>query len=51
MTKNNYHKKNGYTYGYEATNNRINNNEFVKNVRKTLLEKKIKKNAKFLNFQ
>ena len=36
-------KQNGYTYTNQSVKTRIDNNEFVKNVRKKLMEGRLKK--------
>lgn len=43
MKDNKKGKQNGYTYTNKSVKTRIENNEFVKNVRKKLIEERLKK--------
>ncbi len=43
MRDNKKGKQNGYTYTNQSVKTRIDNNEFVKNVRKKLMEGRLKK--------
>ena len=43
MGNNNKEKQNGYSYTSNSVKNCIDNNEFVKNIRKRLISKRIKK--------
>ena len=43
MRDNKKEKQNGYTYTNQSVKIRIDNNEFVKNVRKKLMEGRLKK--------
>ncbi len=43
MRENKKEKQNGYTYTNQSVKTRIDKNEFVKNVRKKLLEERLKK--------
>jgi len=43
MKDNKKGKQNGYTYTNQSVKTRIENNEFVKNVRKKLMEERLKK--------
>ena len=45
MTDNKKGKQNGYTYTNKSVKTRIENNEFVKTVRKKLLEERLKKTS------
>ena len=38
-------KQNGYAYTNQSVKTRIDNNEFVKNIRKRLMEERIKKSS------
>ncbi len=43
MRENKKEKQNGYTYTNQSVKGRIDNNEFVQNVRKKLIEERLKK--------
>ena len=43
MERNNFEKRNGWKYNDESLKERIENNEFVNNIRKKLISKKIEK--------
>ncbi|MFX0010623.1 MAG: hypothetical protein ACFE9R_09930 [Candidatus Hermodarchaeota archaeon] len=43
MTENNKGKHNGYAYTNKSVKNNIENNEFVKDVRKKLMQQRLKK--------
>lgn len=43
MKDNKKGKQNGYTYTNQSVKTRIENNEFVKNVRKKLMDERLKK--------
>ena len=45
MKGNNKGKQNGYAYTNQSVKTRIDNNEFVKNIRKRLMEERIKKSS------
>ena len=45
MRDNKKEKQNGYTYTNQSVKTRINNNEFVKTIRKKLMEERSKKHS------
>jgi len=45
MRSNNKEKQNGYAYTNQSVKTRIENNEFVKNVRKRLMEERLNKTS------